>query len=55
MVPKFENCKSCYFKDREPAICESCHRESNYEAVDADPDAFEQLSGIEFYDKWSDA
>ena len=54
-APKFENCHSCYFEDREPTICESCHRESNYEAKDADPDAFEQLNTIEFFPNWRDA
>ena len=34
MAYKYPGCESCYFHDREPAICESCEDESEFSPND---------------------
>lgn len=56
-APKFPDlCSTCYFENREPAICEGCIKGgSNYEPVNPDEGAMDELRGITFYDDWKDA
>jgi hypothetical protein len=55
-APKYPDlCPSCYFEGREPAICEDCHKGSNYDPAEGDEDALDELKGITFYDDWKDA
>ena len=55
-APKFPDlCPTCYFENREPAICEECDNGSNYDPVDGDEGAADELKEIRFYDDWKDA
>ncbi len=36
MAFKYPGCATCYFHDREPAICESCEDESEFSPDDED-------------------
>lgn len=35
-LSKFKECHTCYYRDREPAICEDCFQASEYEPADLD-------------------
>jgi hypothetical protein len=47
---RFPECKSCYFNNREPAICEECENASNFEQADLDQDGLDDLRDITFFE-----
>jgi hypothetical protein len=47
---RFPECKSCYFNNREPAICEECENASNFEQIDLDQDGLDDLRDITFFE-----